>query len=39
MAAGSMMQFYFEKHAFNVVCFGDKSTIVAASQVVLIIQK
>jgi hypothetical protein len=35
MATGSMMQFCFEKYAFNVVCLGDKNTIVAVSQIVL----
>jgi hypothetical protein len=39
MATGSMMQFYFEKYTFNVVCFGDKNTIVAVSQIVLIMQE
>ena len=34
-----MMQFYFEKYAFNVVCFGDINTIVAVSQIVLIMQE
>lgn len=34
MAAGSMMQFYFEKYAFTVVCYGDKNTILVVSQIV-----